>query len=182
MRVEAMGLAWIMSAPDASLAGAVGRLKTAGSGAGDIIAGLLADAMTADEWGRLIDELESNEDLPDDYLLELFYCWLEEWSGKPATAVLGLCQILVENWGMVRGKLVLSGIPDPVRQVPLLALLDAVEVLVRETHKDEKESQRFTRELYKPRAKRGAAGGTSHKGFSREELEAQARALSAITG
>lgn len=177
-----MGLAWCMSAPDVSLVDAVGRLRSVGSGAGDIIAGQVAAAMDVDEWGRLLDTLGPDSGLPDDYLLELFYCWLEEWSGKPATAVLGLCQILGANWGQVRGRLVLAGIPDPVRQVPLLALLDAVEAMVREGHKDEKESQRFTRELYKPRAKRGAGGGTAHKGFSDGEMEAQARALAAMFG
>lgn len=140
---------------------------------------ILMDHMVFDDW---IDfDFGRYEGLPDDAPLEVMYLWLEEAVGKPFSAVAALSISLVENWGMVRGRLITSGIPDPMGQIRSLgAMLDAVEFMIMEGHKDEKEREKYKRQVYRPRRKTGKIEKPS--GFESSDMAAQSAMLEALEG
>lgn len=70
-------------------------------------------------------------------------------SGRPLVAVVALSGSAVSQWSIIRGRLVRDGITNPLRDLPTLwALLDAVEWMILESKKDEKETDDYWRSLY----------------------------------
>ena len=61
-----------------------------------------------------------------------------------------LARVAVANWPLVRGQLILRGIPDPMKQLPtLFALLDAVEAVYLE-HADDAQRAEWDRNYLPP--------------------------------
>ena len=142
------------------------------------IVDLLMDWMDLDDWSTFYRRLLSR-DLPDDALVEIFMRWLEDSTGKPFSAVSALSSVVVRSWNVVRGRLVMAGIPDPAAQITTLAaLLDAVDVMIRESHKDEKDTAKYERAVYKPRVRTGEI--QKPKGFEDDDMAAQAALLSGL--
>lgn len=70
-------------------------------------------------------------------------------SGRPLVAVVALSGSAVSQWSIIRGRLVRDGITNPLRDLPTLwALLDAVEWMILESKKDEKDTDDYWRSLY----------------------------------
>lgn len=70
-------------------------------------------------------------------------------SGRPLQAVMALSSAAVSQWSIIRGRLVRDGIPNPLRTLPTLwALLDAVEWMILESKKDDKETADYWRSVY----------------------------------
>lgn len=179
--VDYEGRGWRMETPTPAFALSVRRI-------GDMngrelvaeIRGLVMEAMTLDDWCEF-HRLERVGELPDDAVPEIFMRWLETACGKPMSAVVTLCHIMVRSWPMVRGRLVTSGVTDPLGQIKTLAaMLDAVEFMVREGHTDEKQAQKWEREVYRPRARQGAVEKPA--GFENDDLAAQGAMLAALGG
>lgn len=173
-----------MAQPCPAVASSLVRMTTEQDAAEQVMLALLADNMDPDAWleyQRIMSLSQDDDDhVGPEFPVELFYCWLEQATGKPVSAVFGLSSIMTHNWGVIRGKLILAGIARPSRDIDFAGLLDATEMIVRETHKDEKESKKFTNQLYQPRVKRGGAKKTRPAGFSNDDMAAQARALAAL--
>lgn len=139
---------------------------------------VVMDWMALDDWVDFYSAW-NNEELPDDAIPEIFMRWLEAATGKPMSAVGALCNVAVRSWSAVRGRLVMSGIPNPMDDIrTLAALLDAVDMMIREGHKDEKETAKYEREVYRPRAKSGSIEKPA--GFESDDMAAQAAMLAAL--
>lgn len=178
VEVQYDGTVWRFLAPGTAVALDLIHLQDNEGDAYSTMMGLLMDHMVLDDWILFYDDLIRG-DLPDDAMPEMVMLWLEEATGKPMSAVGALANVYVKSWGMVRGRLVMAGIPDPARQITsLAAMLDAIDVMIREGHKDEKETAKYEREVYKPRVKSGAI--EKPKGFEGEDMEAQAAMLDAL--
>lgn len=178
--VDLAGREWIFHAPGFSVAEALYDLGKSSGDAGRVVWGLVAEFMDDDSWiamQSLLSEPE-NELESSGGVIELFYRWLEEATGKPFNAVAALSQGLIQNWGKVQGRLVLAGIPDPKAMVPYPALLDALDMMIREGHKDEKETRRYESQVFKPRVKNGTI--SKPKGFEEDDMAAQAAMLDAL--
>lgn len=118
-------------------------------------------------------------ELPEDAPAELLIEWLEAATGKPFSAVAALSSALVESWAQVRGRLITSGIPEPMVQIRQLgSMLDAVEFMILESHKDDKERARYRQKVYKPRVKTGAIEKPA--GSDPSDMAAQAAMLEAL--
>ena len=176
--VEYEGREWVFETPTPALALSVRKLQdVSGMALAQALQDLLMDWMLLDDWVDFFTDLRNGR-LPDDALPELFMRWLEEATGKPFSAVGALSSVAVRSWNVVRGRLVMAGIPDPARQLrTLAALLDAVDVMIREGHKNEKETAKYEREVYRPRQKHGAIEKPA--GFERDDMAAQAALLAA---
>lgn len=179
--VDYEGRGWVMETPTPAFALRVRRItELQGRDLIVEVRGEVMDAMGLDDWCEF-HRLERIGELPDDAIIEVFMRWLETSCGKPMSAVVTLCHIMVRSWPVVRGRLVTSGLPDPLGQIKTLAaMLDAVEFMVREGHKDDKEAEKWEREVYKPRAKQGTVEKPS--GFEADDLAAQGALLSALGG
>lgn len=74
---------------------------------------------------------------------------VQHLSGRPLQAAMALSSAAVSQWSIIRGRLVRDGIADPMRDLPTLwALLDAVEWMILESKKDEKDTAEYWRSLY----------------------------------
>lgn len=176
--VDYEGRGWQFAAPGPSFALEVRRLADVPAAKmGTVLADYLLHWMDLDDWVWFT---RNRHTLPDDAVSELFMRWLEEATGKPMSAVGALCNVVVRSWGMVRGRLVMAGIADPLNELPTLAaLLDTVDVMIREGHKDEKETAKYEREVYRPRAKSGTIEQPA--GFEDDDMAAQAAMLAAFS-
>lgn len=88
---------------------------------------------------------------PPDAFSDLLSAGVEHLSGRPLRAVIALSGSAVSQWSIIRGRLVRDGIADPLRELPTLwALLDAVEWMILESKKDEKETDAYWRSVYGP--------------------------------
>lgn len=144
------------------------------------IRGIVLDVMELDDWCEFHRRMITG-DMPDDCLPEIFMRWLETSCGKPMSAVVTLCHIMVKSWPTVRGRLITSGIPDPLGQITTLAsMLDAVEFMVREGHQKESDAKKWEREVYRPRAKTGTVEKPA--GFEEDDLASQEAMLAALGG
>lgn len=175
------GRGWVFDTPTPAFALVLRRLSDMqGHELAAEIHGQVLDHMVLDDWCEFHRRLRTGE-LPDDALPEIFMRWLETACGKPMSAVSTISQIMVRSWPMVRGRLVTSGIPDPLGQIrTLAAMLDAVEFMVREGHRDEKASKKWDREVYRPRARSGEIEKPA--GFEQGDLAAQDAMLAALGG
>lgn len=100
--------------------------------------------------------------------------WLEASTGYPISAVGALSGVVVNEWPMVRGRLVRGGVPDPLRQLPTLgALLGAVWDMMLEGCKDEKEAARLRGKVFKPRVRRRVTPSRSKRQITDQDLQAQ---------
>lgn len=80
----------------------------------------------------------------------------------------------------MRGRLVRSGIADPLLQLPSMhAILDVVEDMLKEGCNKKEEWERLERQLYRPDPLRP---GEAPPGFSDEELEASFAEFEAAFG
>lgn len=174
---EYEGRDWHFATPGPSFALEVRRLADVSDEAlGALLLDHLIDWMDLDDWVWFA---RHQRDLPEDAVPELFMRWLEETCGKPMSAVAALSNVIVRSWGMVQGRLIQSGIPDPLKQIPTLAgLINAVDVMIREGHQDEKATKKYEREVYKPRAKSGTISKPA--GFEKEDMAAQMAMLDAL--
>ncbi|MDO4610966.1 MAG: hypothetical protein Q4B41_09985 [Corynebacterium sp.] len=89
---------------------------------------------------------------PDDGvdLLDLAAGILREGTGRPWRTTVALAGAAVGQWSMIRGRLIMRGIGDPLRDLPsLTALLDVVEAMVLDGAEDEKERRRILSDLYR---------------------------------
>lgn len=179
IEVKYDGSLWRLLPPGTAVALDLVRMQDADSReVQDTLIGLLIDHMHVDDWIEFYSALTGGG-LPDDALPELVMLWLEEATGKPMSAVGALSNVYVKSWDIVRGRMVMAGVPDPSRQIVLLAdMLSAIDVMIREGHKDEKESAKYQREVYRPRAKHGEI--EKPKGFEGEDMAAQAAMLDAL--
>lgn len=93
----------------------------------------------------------------------------QEYSSRPFHVDVSLAATAVANWPAVRGKLVLAGVADPLRDLPnVYALIDAVEVMVLDSMQKEEERDRYFVRMYSPPAG-SLASGKVPKGWSRED-------------
>ena len=178
--VELGGRVWRFEVPRPAFALRLYELGRMGEGrVGGALIDILLDYMWLNDWVEF--DFGRAEGLPDGAVLEVFYRWLETACGKPFSAVAALCNAMVESWSMVRGRLVTSGLADPLWDVPTLAgMLDAVEFMVMEGHKDDKERDRYRRQVYRPRARVGEISKPG--GFEDSDMQEQAKMLDAIGG
>lgn len=102
-------------------------------------------------------QLEALEDgiatglYPPSAFSDLLDTTIEHISGRPLRAVVALAGSAVSQWSIIRGRLVRDGIADPLRDLPTLwALLDAVEWMILESKKDDKETDAYWRQVYGP--------------------------------
>lgn len=80
------------------------------------------------------------------------------------------------HWRTVRAKLILTGIPDPLRQLPdLHAVLDVVEAAILEPM-DRAEAGKFRFQLYRPDP------SEKPKGFDEDDQLAAFAAFEAVAG
>nr|WP_229434754.1 hypothetical protein [Nocardia farcinica]UEX21238.1 hypothetical protein LMJ57_19755 [Nocardia farcinica] len=78
----------------------------------------------------------------------------------------------------MRGRLILAGIPDPLRMLPdMHAVLDVVEVMLTE-HADAKALERLKQILYRP----DLEDDTPPPGFEVEEQQQSFKAFAAFAG
>lgn len=174
---EYEGRVWHFAAPGPSFALQVRQLADVDDrSVGSAIADHLIDYMDLDDWVHFV---RHAGEYPEDATAELFMRWLEESTGKPMSAVAALSNVTVRSWGTVRGRMVMAGIADPMRSLPsLAALLDTVDVMIREGHADEKATKKYEREVYRPRAKSGSIEKPA--GFEDDDMEAQKSMLDAL--
>lgn len=177
LTVEYEGREWQFATPGPSFALEVRRLgDVSSSQLSVVLSDHLLQWMDLDDWVWFV---RNRRSLPEDAVGELFMRWLEEATGKPMSAVGALCNVAVRSWSMVRGRLVMAGIADPLNDLPTLAaLLDTIDVMIREGHSDEKETKKYEREVYRPRAKSGTIEQPA--GFEADDMAAQAAMLAAF--
>ncbi|WP_297451672.1 hypothetical protein [uncultured Corynebacterium sp.] len=83
-------------------------------------------------------------------LLDLMAGILREGTARPWKTTVALSRATVQQWSMIRGRLIEKGISDPLRQLPsLTALLDVVEVMILDSAKDDEEREKIIRDLYR---------------------------------
>lgn len=112
-------------------------------------------------------------DVEDPFDLEDVAGLIEEIQGanssRPFHVDVSLATSAVAHWPSIRGRLVLSGVADPLRDLPnVYALLDVVEGMILEGMKDEAERERYWIKMYAP-PKGSLAAKRTPKGWSREE-------------
>lgn len=77
----------------------------------------------------------------------------QQHSSRPFHVDVSLSATAVQSWPSVRGRLVMSGVADPLQQLPnLYALLDAVEAMVLEGMQKEEDRERYFSRVYAPPA------------------------------
>lgn len=79
----------------------------------------------------------------------------------------------------MRGRLILSGIPDPLRQLPdMHAILDVVEVILLDSAHTREDRDRLNTTLYRP----SLEDDTPPPGFEVAEQQASFAAFAALAG
>lgn len=72
-------------------------------------------------------------------------------SSRPFHVDVNLSATAVRNWPQVRGRLVMSGVGDPLKELPnIFGLIDAVEAMVLDGISDETERSKYFTRMYKP--------------------------------
>lgn len=85
-----------------------------------------------------------------DSLQALIALVLSAGTVRPPEASVALARVAVTRWSTVRARLILAGIPDPLRALPsLTALLDFVEHLILEGISEEQDREQYMREMYR---------------------------------
>lgn len=112
-------------------------------------------------------------DVGDSFDLEDVAGLIEEiqgaYSSRPFHVDVALAATAVANWPMVRGRFVMNGIADPLRDLPnVYALLDAVELMILEGQEDEKARDRYWVKMYSP-PPGSIASKRVPRGWSRED-------------
>lgn len=90
---------------------------------------------------------------------------------------------MAKNWRDIRGRLILAGIPDPLRQLPdMHAILDVAEVLITQ-HMTQEQLDRHNNALYRPETTAEGMPVVAPSGFNVEEqLSAFDAAMAAFGG
>lgn len=180
VRVELGGREWRFITPDPAVALRVYNMTQASQD--EVmrhVLDLLMDYMDFDDWVEFDYGAGVDDEGLDDPVVEALFLWLETSLGRPFSAVATLCAALVGSWPQVRGRLVTSGIANPAEDIRTLGgLVDAVEFMIMEGHKDDKAREKYKREVYKPRARRGKVQKPS--GFDSSDMAAQASMLEAL--
>lgn len=146
------------------------------SGAGDYW-GLLVGAVRGEDRIRLALALEMGA-LPGTAVGDMVEDWLEASTGYPISAVGALCGVVVNEWPMIRGRLVRGGIADPLREVRTLgALLSVVWDMMLEGCKDEKETSRLKAKVFRPTVKRRAVPTREKRQVTDQDLQQQTAML-----
>ncbi|BCK58387.1 DUF7240 domain-containing protein [Nocardia wallacei] len=85
------------------------------------------------------------------------------------------------NWREIRGRLILAGIPDPLRQLPdMHALLDVTEVLITQ-HMTQEQLDRYNNSMYRPETTAEGTLVAAPRGFEPDEqLSAFDAAMAAL--
>lgn len=90
------------------------------------------------------------------------------YSSRPFHVDVSLSATAVAHWPSIRGRLVMSGVTDPLRGLPnVYALLDVVETMILEGMRDEQERERYWVRAYAPPPGSIAAKRTP-KGWDRD--------------
>lgn len=129
----------------ATMADPHGRIVSQSSAMVDFLAHVLG----ADEAGDiLVDAMADRLDIDD--VAGIIYDILGAGSARKYWQDTFLSRVAMVNWPMIRGQLVIRGIPDPMKQLPtLFALLDAVEAVYLE-HADDKARAEWDRNYLPP--------------------------------
>lgn len=91
-------------------------------------------------------------------------------SARPFFTDVNLAATAVAQWPQVRGRLVMAGVADPLRQLPTVyALLDATEAMILDGMGKEEEREAYWRRMYTPPAGSLSSQKRTPRGFSREE-------------
>lgn len=118
---------------------------------------MLLDALVPSE-AAVLGEAISAGALPGEAVSDMVQEWLETSTGLPISAVGSLSGTVVNQWPVIRGRLVRSGIPDPLTQVRTLgALLSVVWDMLLEGCKDEKAQNALRAKVFRPTVKRRTA-------------------------
>ncbi|WP_280332010.1 DUF7240 domain-containing protein [Nocardia wallacei] len=90
---------------------------------------------------------------------------------------------MAKNWREIRGRLILAGIPDPLRQLPdMHAILDVAEVLITQ-HMTQEQLDRHNNALYRPETTAEGMPVVAPRGFEvDEQLSAFDAAMAAFGG
>jgi hypothetical protein len=87
-----------------------------------------------------------------------------------------LASAAAHHWRSVRARLILAGIPDPLRQLPdIHAILDVVEVMLME-NQDKAQREKLLDGLYMPDLE------DKPSGFEEEDTEDAFAAFAAVAG
>lgn len=151
--VEFMGDVWSFYMPRPSAAGLLAHM--AGTKEEDRLAGLIGfldQILTTASLERLLERaMDSRDELEVEHVAELIETIVQEHSARPFHVCVTLSVTAVQQWPQVRGRLVLSGVADPLRDLPSLwALLDAVESLILEGMHKEEDRRDYFRRVYTP--------------------------------
>lgn len=83
-------------------------------------------------------------------LLDLVAVILEADSALPWGSTVGMSRATVQQWSVIRGRLIGKGIADPLGQIGTLSgLVDAVITMMLESFEKDEERERFQRDLYR---------------------------------
>lgn len=95
--------------------------------------------------------MDENDPFDTDDLAELIEEIQAAHSSRPFWVDMSLCRTAVASWPNIRGRLVLSGIADPLRDLPTIyALIDAVESIILDGFSKEEDRRRYYSRLYTP--------------------------------
>lgn len=169
--VECAGVEWSYTIPRPYAC-----LYLAGMGAKDedrraqSLLGYLEHVLLPESLDVLLDKAMDPRDLFDvAQLAQLIEEIQQAHSARPFFTDVNLAATAVAQWPQVRGRLVMSGVADPLRQLPTIyALLDAVEAMILDGMGKEEEREAYFRRMYTPPVGSMAKGRTP-KGFSAEE-------------
>lgn len=169
---------WHFRLPDPGTAWFVAACADAKLSASDRAAAMLRFCeyvLTPTDFEYLCDvAYDHDADITTEVLLDLMEKILEFGSARPPWVDSSLAMVAYRQWPTVRGRLVTSGIADPLRQLPTLyALLDAVEALVLDSMEKQEDRDRYFTRTYAPPHGWAQRGDRVPKGFEPDsELEA----------
>lgn len=154
LEVEYRGREWAYRLPRPWAAlwlGTLGRNVPMGEKL-DALTSLLEHVLHPDDFEDLMDmAFDQDSGFDMDELGELVAVLVEAGSARPYHVDSTLCGTVVEHWTAVRGRLVMSGVPDPLNSLPTMyALMDAVESMILEGCEDEKARSRYWTKTYAP--------------------------------
>lgn len=151
--VEFMGDVWSFHLPRPSAAVLLAGM--AGTGEEERLGGLmgfLEQVLSLSSLDRLLERaMTSGDPLEVEHVAELIELIVQEHSARPFHVCVTLSATAVQQWPQVRGRLVLAGVADPLRELPSLwALLDAVESLILEGMQKEEDQKKYYSRVYTP--------------------------------
>lgn len=155
------------------LAALTDKKSDAGARIGGLM-GFLEDTLSPDAFQHLMDRAYDHDDpYNSDDMVDMVNDIIAAGSARPYWVDTSLCGVAVRQWPMVRGRLVMNGIADPLRDLPTLyALLDVVEQMLLEGMPKDADRQLYFTRAYSPPSGFSTTGKVPPGFSAEEEMEA----------